>query len=141
MSALCLAEAAYDVQADIHQALINALEVQLLLGDPPRIYDDPPDQPTYPYLTYGDVRSTDTSGDDAPQSTHQISLHLWSRETGRAEVLENLRQIERTLEAEVSHRVFPLYLDVLRAPDGLTFHGLLRLSVTYSSTEHQGGAE
>ena len=130
MSALDLAESARAMQTDIHSALSDNLAVTLALGDPVRAYDDPPDTPIYPYLTYGNVRSVDTSGDGAPQSTHQISLHLWSRYSGRAELLDLMRLIETALGEGMPQTVTPLYLDVFRAPDGITFHGLLRLSVT-----------
>lgn len=133
MSGLDLAQAALTMQADIHAALSNSLAVTLALGDPVRAYDDPPDNPLYPYLTYGNVRSTDTGGDGAPQSTHQVSLHLWSRYSGRSEILDLMRLIETNLDAGLPHTVSPLYLDVFRAPDGITFHGLLRLSVTLST--------
>jgi hypothetical protein len=133
MSALDLARAALAVQVDIHTALSDSLAVTQALGDPVRAYDDPPESPLYPYLTYGNVRSTDASGDGAPQSTHQISLHLWSRYSGRSEVLGLMRLIETALDASLPHTVTPIYLDVFRAPDGITFHGLLRLSVTLST--------
>lgn len=137
MSVYDLAEAARLMQADIHSALSANLAVSLALGDPVRAYDDPPAAPLYPYLTYGNVRSVDTSGDGAPQSTHQISLHLWSRYAGRSELLDLMRLVERALDDDLPHNVTPLYLDVFRAPDGLTFHGLLRLSVTFSTTLSQ----
>lgn len=132
MSALDLAAEALRMQAEIHSALSDNFAVTLALGDPIRAYDDAPDSPVYPYLTYGNARSTDTSGDGAPQSTHQISLHLWSRYSGRSEVLDLMRLVETALSADLPHTVTPLYLDVFRAPDGITFHGLLRLSVTLS---------
>jgi len=132
MSAIDLAQAALAMQTDIHAALSDNLAVTMALGDPVRAYDDAPDTPIYPYLTYGNVRSTDTSGDGAPQSNHQISLHLWSRYSGRAELLDLMRLIETALGEGMPHTVTPLYLDVFRAPDGITFHGLLRLSVTTS---------
>ena len=125
-----LAEAAKTLQVALHDAISDSAAIQLVLGDPVRAYDDPPDRPDYPYLTYGDVRSTDTSSDAAPQSNHQISLHVWSRYRGRAEVLDLMRLIQTCVERDVPHTVLPLYIDVVRAADGLTFHGLLRLSVT-----------
>lgn len=130
MSALNLAEAALTLQQSLHAALANDLAVTAALGDPIRAFDDTPDDPVYPYLTYGQARSEDTSGDAAPQSTHQTTLHLWSRYSGRAEVLGLLRLISDTIREGVPHTVVPLYTDVFRAPDGRTFHGLLRLSVT-----------
>jgi hypothetical protein len=134
MSGYDLADAARLMQADIHAALSANVSVTQALGNPVRAYDDPPEVPVYPYLTYGNVRSIDTSGDGAPQSTHQISLHLWSRYSGRSELLNLMRLVERALDDDMPHTVTPLYLDVFRAPDGITFHGLLRLSVTLSTT-------
>ncbi|GLQ19662.1 DUF3168 domain-containing protein [Algimonas porphyrae] len=130
MSSVNLAEAALAVQHDIHTALGLDLTLQTVLGDPIRAYDHRPTDPAYPYLTYGSIRSEDSSGDAAPQSTHQITLHLWSRYEGRSEVLDLLRRVSDTICDALPQAVVPLYLDVLRAPDGRTFHGLLRLSVT-----------
>ena len=130
MSHINLAEAALTVQRDIHDALATDAMMQSLLGDPVRAYDHRPDSPVYPYLTYGTIRSEDTSGDAAPQATHQITLHLWSRYEGRSEVLSLLRRVCDTLRGVLPSLVIPLYTDVFLAPDGRTFHGLLRLSVT-----------
>ncbi|MEM7728933.1 MAG: DUF3168 domain-containing protein [Pseudomonadota bacterium] len=142
MSALNLAAAALDLRAILHATLSAEPSVRAVLGEPVRAWDDPPStaqgDPLHPYLTYGDMRSTDTSGDGAPQSSHQITLHVWSRYNGRAEVLNLLRLISDALEAALPHRVLPLYVDAVRAPDGLTFHGLLRLSIT--QTHEEGGA-
>ena len=129
MSDLNLAKEMLTVQQDIHAALANNLLVQAELGDPPRLYDGRPEAPTYPYLTYGQSRSEETSGDAAQQSTHQITLHLWSRQNGRREALRLLRTISDAIRDGVTHTIVPLYLDVLTTPDGRTFHGLLRLSV------------
>ncbi|MGB3455816.1 MAG: DUF3168 domain-containing protein [Litorimonas sp.] len=137
MSALNLADAALSLRADLHAALSDSVAVQSALGDPVRAWDDPPPGPDYPYLSYGDMRSTDTSADGAPQSTHQITLHVWSRYAGRSEALGLVRLVSDTLEAALPGRLLSLYVDAVRAPDGLTFHGLLRLSIT--RTEPQGG--
>lgn len=129
MSGLNLAAEALTVQRDLHAALSTSASVQAALGDPVRIYDDPPSAPIYPYLTYGQTRSEDTSGDGAGQSSHQMTLHLWSRQDGRAEALSLLRTVSDTIRDGSPHTVVPLYLDILSASDGRTFHGLLRLSV------------
>lgn len=138
MNQLQLAQQAHAVQLTLHQVLTSDLTLQAVLGDPMRVFDDAPSDPVdYPYVTYGAVRSTDTSGDSAPQSTHQLGLTVWSRYKGRSEVLDLMRQIQDVLERDTSHIVVPLYLDVVRATDGMTFRGLLRLSVT---TTDQGDA-
>lgn len=130
MTMLNLAEAALAAQAELHAAITDSDLLQITLGDPVRAFDETPENPVYPYLTYGDMRSTDTSADDAPESMHQITLHVWSQYEGRAEVLALIRTVADALDAALPHRVLPLYVDAIRARDGITFHGLLRLSIT-----------
>lgn len=135
MSGVNLAEDVLNIQRDIHATLSGHEDIEAILGDPARLYDDAPAQPDYPYMTYGQTRSEDTGADAAPQSTHQITLHLWSRQDGRMEALGLLRLISDAIRDGVPHTVVPLYLDMLSAPDGRTFHGLLRLSVTLAKDE------
>jgi len=68
-----------------------------------------------------------------------MTLHLWSRYTGRAEILGLLSQVSHALQADVLtiaaddlsiRSATAIYSDVLRAPDGRTQHGLLRISFT-----------
>lgn len=123
----------------VHAALSQNTLIQDALGVPPRLYDTAPEDPIFPYLSYGVMRREDVGGDATPLTLHQMTLHLWSRYTGRAEVLSILERVETVvtdLVALSDH--FPtdslvsatvLYSDVLRAPDGRTHHGLLRLSL------------
>jgi len=123
----------------VHAALSQNTAIQDALGSPPRLYDTAPEDPIFPYLSYGAMRREDVGGDATPLVLHQMTLHLWSRYTGRAEVLSILQQVEAvitdldalsdhfTTDTLVSATV--LYSDVLRAPDGRTHHGLLRLSL------------
>lgn len=123
----------------IHQALTKNSAVQDSLGTPPRLYDSAPEDPLFPYLSYGLLRSEDVSGDEVALFSHQMTLHIWSRYAGRAEVLSVMEAVKSVLSdrdlmalelAEgtlISTAI--LYSDVLRAPDGRTQHGLLRLSI------------
>jgi len=135
----------FNAVADVARALHNALEqdigVQDVLGFPPRLYDDPPEDPIFPYLTYGPIRSEDISADGARLTVHMMTLHIWSRYTGRAEALALMGVIAAAFNdasftlsgapggAECVSRHI-IYTDVFRASDGLTLHGLLRLRVT-----------
>lgn len=123
----------------IHQALAKHPLIQDRLGDPPRLYDSAPEDPIFPYLSYGLLRSEDIGGDELSLFSHQMTLHLWSRYAGRAEVLSVMEAVKIVLndrdliaaelldETLISAAI--LYSDVLRAPDGRTQHGILRLSV------------
>ena len=139
---LNISEQAEALARAVHAVLSANPAVQYGLGGtadiPPRLYDAAPEDPVYPYLTYGALRSEDIGADDTPMAAHQMTLHLWSRYTGRAEVMALLGQLGHALDAgalteaaSVAVRsATPVYSDVLRAPDGRTHHGMLRLSIT-----------
>ena len=134
MSALDLAASGQALLVDIHRALSASETVRESLGDPVRVHDDVPDEPVYPYVTFGDLRSEDRSGDGSPRVAHQISLHLYSRYAGRAEALDVLSRVQGAIETHLGHTVIPLYADVFAAGRGgavrpNTRHGILRLSI------------
>ena len=121
----------------IHLALKSDIAVQSVLGQEARLYDAPPEDPIYPYLTYGPMRSEDIGGDDSPMTAHNLTLHLWSRYGGRAEVMSIIQAVSGVLENGnwqlveghlVSANV--IFTDQFRAPDGRTLHGIIRLNAT-----------
>ena len=126
----------------VHAVLQDNPAIQYGLGGtpdvPPRLYDSAPEDPVFPYLTYGALRSEDIGADETQLASHQMTLHLWSRYTGRAEVMALLGQLANALNPDVLTEVATvavrsataIYSDVLRASDGRTHHGLLRMSMT-----------
>jgi len=121
----------------LHSTLGASLAVQSVLGPIPRLYDHPPKDPVYPYLTYGPMRSENIGGDDTPMTAHSLSLHLWSRYGGRAEIMDCVSAVSGALENGafqltdailVSSNI--VFSDIFRAPDGRTLHGLIRLKIT-----------
>lgn len=120
----------------LHQFFTQDPIVKNLFGTPPRIYDYTPEDPVYPYMTYGTVRSEDRSADEAEILSHTVTLHLWSRYSGRAEVLDLLATLSERFDAISADQgdykingLNVLYVDVFRARDNRTQHGLIRLSV------------
>jgi Protein of unknown function (DUF3168) len=121
----------------VHLALSGNVAVQSILGQEARLYDHVPEDPIYPYLTYGPMRSADIGGDESPMTAHNITLHLWSRYGGRAETMTMLQAVSGALEDGnwqldtgylVSVNV--VFTDQFRAPDGRTIHGIIRLNAT-----------
>ena len=120
----------------IHNRLSTDLGVQAELGDPPRLYDSAPEDPIFPYLTYGDMKSEDEGGDGVSLARHSITLHIWSRYSGRAEVFDVIDAVGHALEGapisleqgQVVISAIP-YMDVIRARDGRTLQGLIRLNI------------
>ncbi|HVV32606.1 MAG TPA: DUF3168 domain-containing protein [Vitreimonas sp.] len=120
--------------AAIRGALLSNAGVKTTLGDSPRVYDDPPPDPTFPYLTLGRVESKPADASSAPALEHAITLHVWSRYGGRAEAIEVIATVRAALhDAALSVEglrlvfLFASFADVFRSGDGRTTHGVLRL--------------
>lgn len=129
--------AAVAVSKGLHALLSSSAVVTDALGDPARLYDHAPEDPVFPYLTYGPIRSEDNSADGAVITSHLQTLHIWSRYAGRAEMLGLLGRIGFEIEngpiavdgaVLISRHV--LFTDIFRAADGLTLHGVIRLRLT-----------
>ena len=126
----------------LHSLLSSDVAVQAVLGTPARLYDNSPEDPVFPYLTYGPMRSSDIGGDEADIQTHTLTLHLWSRYGGRAEVIDAISAVTSALGKSQSNndndihivRSQVLYTDIFRDPDGQTLHGLIRFLLTTDQT-------
>jgi len=120
------------LRAAIHQALVADTALAAALGGH-RIYDAPPREAEFPYVTLGDVRISDASGDDAPLLEHQLTLHAWSRQGGhkQAHLITGalLAALDDAPLSPVGHRLVQLRFaiaDIRREADGRTYHALVR---------------
>jgi hypothetical protein len=120
--------------AAMRAAMLEHAAIQAVLGDPARVYDDPPPDVIFPYVTLGrmESRPADASGGEAIE--HVITLHAWSRYGGRAEALDVIAALRAALHnapLTITGRELVLLLatfsDVFRSGDGRTTHGVLRL--------------
>ncbi len=133
---------AREIAQALHSLLSSDVAVQAILGTPARLYDNPPEDPVFPYMTYGPMRSSDIGGDEADIQTHTLTLHLWSRYGGRAEVIDAISVVTSALGQHQSISDDPiqivrsqvLYTDIFRDPDGQTLHGLIRFLLTTDQT-------
>ena len=120
------------LRAAIHDALVADAPLTALLGGP-RVYDEPPPNPAFPYVTLGEARIADFSTGTERGEEHQLTLHAWSRQGGHKEahlvagaLLQALDDAPLTLD---DHRLvnFRFALaDVRREADGRTYHALVR---------------
>ena len=115
-------------------ALLASVDLQATLGDPVRVYDEPPPDAVFPYVTLGrmESRAVDASATDALE--HAVTLHVWSRYGGRGEALDAigamravLHNAALTIEGRKLVLLFAVFADVFRSGDGRTTHGVLRL--------------
>ena len=97
------------------------------------IYDEPPNNPAFPYVTLGEQRIADFSTGTERGEEHQLTLHAWSRQGGHKEahlvagaLLQALDDAPLTLD---DHRLINFRFalaDVRREADGRTYHAVVR---------------
>jgi hypothetical protein len=120
------------LRAAIYQALIADSGLVAALGGA-RVYDEPPRDAAFPYVTLGEARISDASADDAPLQEHQLTLHAWSRQGGhkQAHIITGalLQALDDAPLAPSGHRLVNLRFalaDIRRDVDGRTYHALVR---------------
>ena len=120
------------LRAAIHDALAANAALTSLLGGA-RIYDEPPATPAFPYVTLGEARVEDASGDGGRTEEHRLTLHAWSRQGGHREAhLIAGALLQALYDAALSpsgHHLVNLRFsvaDIRRENDGRTYHALVR---------------
>jgi len=76
--------ASWELQKAIHTTLVNDATLSTLVAE--RIYDRPPDDVAYPFITLGDTDIVATG--DETDAAHTLVLVIWSRAKGRREAKE-----------------------------------------------------
>lgn len=124
--------AAVALRAAIHDALIADNGVTAALGGH-RIYDSPPSDAVFPYVSLGEARFLDASSDGGQTQEHQLTLHAWSRQGGHKEAHVIAGALLAALDdaplAPSGHRLVNLRFslaDIRREADGRTYHALVR---------------
>lgn len=124
--------ASWALQHSIYQALASSPDVTTLLGGA-RIYDDPPQAASFPFVTLGQsvVRDWSTGTEDGAE--HELTLHVWSRAGGKKEVQAIMEAVRGALHDQplslADHHLVNLRHEFSEArldPDGDTFHGIVR---------------
>ncbi|MFV0294846.1 MAG: DUF3168 domain-containing protein [Hyphomicrobiaceae bacterium] len=120
------------LQQAVHAALSTDPALLAVLGAP-RIYDDVPRKTPFPYLTLGQSTLRDWSTGTEDGHEHLLTLHVWSRASGRNETHAIMAAIEMALHDQslplVGHRLINLrhqFSEARREPDGVTYHGIVR---------------
>ena len=88
---------AIELQGAIFSTLTASTQLTNLLGAN-RIFDDVPTGTKPPYIVFGKSVQKDWSTDSESGMEHEISLHIWSRENGRKQVL----QVQETIIAALA---------------------------------------
>lgn len=126
------ASTGWSLQRGIYQALAGSAGLSAMLGGT-RIYDDPPQGASYPFITIGQSTLRDWSTGTEDGTEHLVTLHVWSRSGGRKQVQDIIEEIKKVLHDKplslVDHHLVNLrheFSEVRPDPDGDTFHGIVR---------------
>jgi hypothetical protein len=119
------------LQKAIYAALIADAAVGALVAD--RIYDAPPRDAAFPYLSFGPASLADWSTGSEEGAEHRFILSAWSREAGKSESYRVLEAAKTALHGAAlaldGHSLVNLRFEtgaVTRDPDGITWHGVAR---------------
>jgi hypothetical protein len=83
----------YPLQQAIYQTLAGDTTLMALISG---VFDRPPEGTAFPYVTIGESAGSDWSTKTTTGMSHNVSLHIWSREGGRkqaATIMERLHTL------------------------------------------------
>lgn len=124
--------AAHALQRALYQRLLADPGLKAELGDPPRVYDEPPSSAVFPYLVFGEARVGDYAGVDGA-AEHDLRFSVHSRHGGRREV----KRVLDALYVALHEADFPVdgarliqlrfvFADIFRRQDGESHQGAAR---------------
>ncbi len=120
----------FQLQSAVYTALnVSAITSTLSCG----VYDEVIEGNSYPFITLGEETAIDYSTNNLVCAETTINIHVWSRYKGSKETKEILDKIHDLLH-DVNLSVTGVnlinlrfeYSDIMRDPDGITRHGVMR---------------
>lgn len=131
-----MASAEYELQAAIVPLLKADATLAVLIG--PRVYDQPPTTPTFPYVTIGDAQLLRDDGSCFEGGQIYLTLHGWSRAVGFQEarrisdaVVEAVHMAPLTLPTNRFISIMHRQTRTFRDSDGLTSHAVIEFVMNF----------
>jgi len=119
-----------NLQAAIYSALSTDANV---LGLVAGVFDDVPEETAYPFISFGDETSIDSSTKDSQAQEYTVTMHIFSEFRGKAEVKNIMSAVYDVLhdsdmivtDANLINLRFE-FSDIVTENDGITRHGVMR---------------
>lgn len=101
-----------------------------------RVYDNPPEKPTYPHVSIGASDAIDNDADCIPGRIETVQIDCWTRDGGRLrpakEIADQVKAALHGFAGELAdHALVDMRVELMRAfmdADGLTAHGVVQVS-------------
>jgi hypothetical protein len=125
--------AAFTLQKAVFEALSADEALTAAMGGKGRLFDGAPYNQDFPFITFGEITSSDWSTGTEAGEDHSLTLHVWSRAGGKKQVFQAAAVIYGLLhDASLQLSGFKLIglrhqaTTVRLGTDGETFHAALR---------------
>lgn len=129
------------LQGWLNTTLRASAALRTELGGTSRIYDQPPQRPTFPYVTIGQDQVVEDGADCIQSDDAFLTLHVWSRGKGYVEAKKIVGAIRDAVPETASLTGFMLsechYRDAryMRDPDGETSHAVVTFELIIDKKE------
>jgi len=121
----------FALQSAIYSTLSNDNNLTQVLGA--GVYDEVTEGATYPFVALGEETAVDYSTKDLVGGETTVNIHIWSQYKGSKETKNIMDKIHDLLhDSNLTVSGFNLinlrfeYSDIMRDPDGVTRHGVMR---------------
>ena len=121
----------FALQSSIYSTLSNDNNLTQVLGA--GVYDEVTEGATYPFVALGEETAVDYSTKDLVGGETTVNIHIWSQYKGSKETKNIMDKIHDLLhDSNLTVSGFNLinlrfeYSDIMRDPDGVTRHGVMR---------------
>jgi len=120
----------FQLQTTIYSALnVSAITTALNCG----VYDEVVESASYPFISLGEETAIDYSTKNQNGGEYTINIHIWSQYKGAKQTKEIMDKVHDLLhDSNLTVSGFNLinlrfeFSDIMRDPDGVTRHGVMR---------------